>query len=442
MKKIAILLVILMSLSVFAACGGTTPAASPSGSTAPSGSAAPSGNHPTAIKVGVLNPSTGALAGMGEGTPYLDNYFVDYINNTLGGIYIKDYDAKLPVQLVYYDTGSSSDNASALTAKMITEDKVNIILARHTPDMVVPTTATAEQYGVPTIATDCPGGPWLGQGDHYWSFLSAPDDQTYYNAYSSIWKAAGYKAGDANATIGLIFANDVDGTILGPSYKEKAETDGFKTLDPGLYAAGTNDFTSLIQKFQQNNIEIVFGVMINPEFSAFWAQCQQLGYQPKVVVVGKAYMLESQALAVGADLMDGMCNEVWWDVHFPFVSKTMNQSASAFGDKYLADTGNKAAGPQGAKYASWELLIDVLSRSANLDAETIHSAIAATDLDTIMGHIKYNDLNFCPTVCVGGQWVLNADGKTMSQEIVSNPDASNGIVTTAPVKTSGFAWQK
>jgi len=181
--------------------------------------------------------------------------------------------------------------------------------------------------------------------------------------------------------------------------------------------------------------------MTNPEFGAFWSQCQQLGYKPKIVVVGKAYMLASQVDAIGRDLMDGIFNEVWWHKTFPYVSKLTGHTCMDFDRIYTEGTGKIAAGPQAAKYASIEVMYDVLSRSANLKPETIREALAATDLDTIMGHIKYNEQNYCPTVCVGGQWVKNPDG-SMSQEIVSNGRPDNGIKTTAKIKLEGRAWEK
>jgi len=444
-KVIAVIFTVLLGVMIFSGCSQTAPPADTTtgGDTTATTPATPSG-QPTSIKIGILNPTTGPLAGMGEGTPFLDDYFKDYINNTLGGIKMSDYDSPLPVETVLYDTESNPDKVSDLTTKLITDDKVNIIITRHTPDTVVPATVVAEQYGVPCIAMDCPSGAWLGQGDHKWSFLAHTSAQSYWDAYSSIWEAAGYKAGDANATLGWVFADDLDGTTLSPDYAACATAAGYKMLDPGLYASGTNDYSSLIKQFKDANIEVVFGVMNNPEFATFWTQCLQNNFKPKVVVIGKAFMLESQAMAIGATLMDGICNEVWWDVHFPYTSSLMGWTCMQYGDWYNQQTGLTAASPQGAKLASWEILIDALNRSANVDPDSIRQALLATDLDTIMGHINYtttDNPNYCPLACVGGQWILQPDG-SLKQEIVGNPDPSNGIPITAPIKTSGFAWDK
>jgi len=444
MKVFALVFAVLLGLLVFAACGNQAapPSDAQSGGDKPAATA-PSGDHPSAIKVGVLNPSTGVLAGMGEGTPFLDEWFKDYINNELGGFYISDYDATLPIELIIYDTKSNPDEVAEMTAKLVTDDGVDVIIPRHTPDTVVPATIVAEQLGVPTIATDCPAGAWLGQGDHYWTFLAHPYGATYWDAYSSIWEAAGYGPGQADSVLGWVFADDLDGTILSPEYAEFAFAEGYEILDPGLYASGTNDYSSLIKQFKDAKIEVVFGVMNNPEFATFWTQCLQNNYKPALVVIGKAFMLESQAQAIGAEIMDGICNEVWWDVHFPFKSDLMGWTCMEYGDWYYEQTGMKAASPQGAKLASWEILIDTFGRTANLERETIRAAIGATDVGTIMGRIVYTESfapNYSPTVCVGGQWFLQPDG-SLVQEIVGNGDPSNGVPITAQIRTSGRAWE-
>jgi branched-chain amino acid transport system substrate-binding protein len=48
---------------------------------------------------------------------------------------------------------------------------------------------------------------------------------------------------------------------------------------------------------------------------------------------------------------------------------------------------------------------DVLKRAGTLDKEKVREALAQTNLNTIVGPIKYNKENFSRTPMVGGQWV-------------------------------------
>jgi len=443
MKTMAVILAALMVIFLFAACGNTAapPASSGGGTTDTPAAAAPSGNAPAAVKVGILNPTTGPLAGMGEGG-WIDDWFKDYINNDLGGFYFADYDATLPVEFITYDTASSADKAAEMATKLITDDQVHILIPRHTPDTVVPVCVVGEQYGTPVLAMDCPGGAYQGNiSDPYWSFLAHPDNYVYQRAYCGIWEEAGYTPGAPNAKVGWVFANDLDGTVLSPGFAAYALEWGWEILDPGLYSSGTNDYSSLINQFKDANLEIIYGVMNNPEFATFWTQCLQLGYKPKIVTIGKAFMLESQAMAIGADIMDGITNECWWDPRFPFKSSIMNMDGMEFKAIYEQNTGLKLASPQGAKFASMELLIDCLTRADSLEPEAIRKAQLVTNLDTIMGPIEYGETfpNYCVTPVVGAQWILNPDG-TLHSELVAYgvyPEIGN----TAPVKISGRAWE-
>ena len=70
--------------------------------------------------------------------------------------------------------------------------------------------------------------------------------------------------------------------------------------------------------------------------------------------------------------------------------------------------------PAGYAYASLEIAVDALTRAGSLDPEAIRDALAATDLDTIVGPIKYDKelmgLHYGDTVLAGGQWQLQEDG--------------------------------
>ena len=47
----------------------------------------------------------------------------------------------------------------------------------------------------------------------------------------------------------------------------------------------------------------------------------------------------------------------------------------------------------------------MLKRAGTLDKHGIREAIKATDMDTIVGHVKYNDQNYAETPLTFGQWV-------------------------------------
>ena len=98
-------------------------------------------------------------------------------------------------------------------------------------------------------------------------------------------------------------------------------------------------------------------------------------------------------------------SEVWWSPFHPFKSSLTGESAKDLCDAWTASTGKQWTQPIGFKYAGFEIAYDALSRAQTLDKNKLLEAIAATDLNTIVGPIKYNDQNYSETPLVGGQWV-------------------------------------
>lgn len=365
------------------------------------------------ILIGVPNPKTGALASFGEASPWAEELAVKAINDQ-GGIYIKSLNKKLPIKLKFYDTESNQTKASEMAQKLILEDKVDMLVVRHTPDTVNPVSAIAERYEIPCVAADCCTDAWLEGGPYKWTFHSFWKIENIYPLFIDMWKQAGL----TNAKVGFMFPQDPDGLAWAKAFSENLPKDGYEFVDPGRYAQLTQDYSTIINQFKQQNVQIVVGCDIAPDFSTFWKQCQQFGYKPKVVTVGKAYLFESDALSLGADLANGLMTENWWSPYHPFKSSIDGMTCQELCDKYTAETGRVWNATLGFKYGSMEVAIDALKRAESLDKNDLREAIKATDLPTIMGHIKYDEDNWSPTPVVGAQWVK--DGDDIKLEIVNN----------------------
>lgn len=410
-KRIGVLFIVaLLSLSLLAGCGGTSGGGEASGGDAGSSSS----SNAESIKIGMVTPLTGVLAGFGEGTPWTEELLVNYVNDELGGIEVDG--KKLPIELISYDSESDTTKATELTQKLITDDKVDMMIVRHTPETVNPVSAVCERYEIPTVSMEAPVDAWLAEGPYEWVFHTHWNLDSMYKQYKALWEKAGATEG---TKIGIIFANDADGTAWKATFAENIEADGFVLVDPGQYPAGTTDFTDIINQFKEEGVEILCGTNTNPDFGTFWRQSNQLGFSPKFVTMGKAYLLRADAEAIGADLMNGLTGEVWWSPVHPFQSALTGETPQTLSDLYLDATDREITQPMGFKYASFEVAIDALTRAATLDKTAIRDAIAATDIETVIGPVKYTDEQYSLSPLSGGQWVVDDNG-VLQLNIVDN----------------------
>jgi branched-chain amino acid transport system substrate-binding protein len=371
----------------------------------------PANAQSKSIKLGLVSPHTGPLAGFGEA----DAFIVDQVKTTLAkGLAVagKTY----PVEIVVKDSQSSGTRAAEVASELILHDKVDLLLAQGAPDTTNPVADQAEVNEVPCVTTNCPWQPYFfgRNGDpkkgFTWTYNFFWGLEDVIAAYLPLWDSA-----PTNKVMGGLFPNDADGNAWGdpqrglPPALIKA---GYKVIDPGRYQVMNNDFTSQITQFKQAGAEIVVGNMIPPDFSTFWSQAAQQGFHPKVVTIGKALLFPSVVNSLGPR-GNGLTTEIWWTPTFPFKSGLTGQSARELTDAYVAATKRPWTQPIGYQHALFEVAVDVMKRAKSIDPKAILDSIVATDYHSIVGPVKWTGQpvkNVTKTPLVAGQWQRSDSG--------------------------------
>ncbi len=388
------------------------------------------------LKLGFVSPKTGPLAGFAEA----DDYIIENIKQTFAGG-LQNNGSGWNVEIHYRDSQSNPNRAAEVAADLILGEEVDIMLAAATPDTTNPVADQCEINEVPCITTDAPWQPYFfGRGGNpaegfqstYHFFWGLED---VIGVFLDIWGQSG-----AAKKVGGLFPNDADGNAWGDAklgLPPALAGAGFELTDPGRYQPLSDDFSNQIAAFRDAGCEIVTGVMIPPDFATFWAQAAQQGFTPKVATIGKAILFPSVVESLGAR-GDGLTSEVWWSPNHPFNSSLTQASAKDLADGYTTATGRPWTQPIGFKHALFEVAADVITRAEDLDdPEAITAAIAATNLDTIVGNVNWSTgpvPNVSKTPLVGGQW--QRDGDTLDLKIVANAQQPS-IPTTGELKLLG-----
>ena len=372
------------------------------------------------LRVGHVSPRTGPLAGFAEA----DDHVLQAITERFAGG-ISNNGKTWAVEIISKDSQSNPNRAAEVAADLILRDEVDIIVAASTPDTVNPVSDQAEINEVPCITTDCPWQPYFfGRGgnpaqgfDFTYHFFWGLEDVI--GAFLDMWGQTGVAK-----VVGGLFPNDADGNAWGDAelgLPKPLAAAGYALTDPGRYQPLSDDFSNQIAAFKAAGCEIVTGNMIPPDFATFWAQAAQQGFAPKVVTIGKALLFPSVIESLGAR-GNGLSSEVWWSPSHPFASSLTGATSKALADGYSAATGRPWTQPIGFKHALFEVVADVIGRAADLeDAAAIVSAIAATNMTTIVGPVNWAVgpvKNVTKTPLVAGQW--QREGNRFDLKIVAN----------------------
>jgi len=400
-----------------------------------SAGAAPRAFAADTLKIGFVTPQTGPLAPFGEADKWVIEQMKGVFRNgiSVGG---KKYD----VQVILKDSQSSPNRAGEVANDLILKDKVALVLTAGTPETANPVSDACELNEVPCISSVVPWQPWF--------FGRKGDPAKGFNwTYHVFWGLEdvianftnGWKTVATNKKVGGLFPNDGDGNAWGDKelgFPKPLSQMGFTLTDPGRFQNGTQDFSAQIAKFKAENVEIVTGVVIPPDAKTFLTQARQQGFRPKVVTLGKALLFPGAIEALG-DLGDGLTSEVWWSPSHPFTSSLTKQSAKQLADAYEAGTKKQWTQPIGFAHALFEIAADALARSKSLKNSDVRDAVAATNLQTVVGPVKWGGQgpfkNVSKTPLVLGQWVKGT-GKHKYELVIVNNEAFKQVPTGGQLK--------
>jgi branched-chain amino acid transport system substrate-binding protein len=365
-----------------------------------------------AVKLGFVSPITGKLATFGTADKYVLARWTEFAKD---GIVLGDKKMH-PIEITMQDSQSDPNRASQVAGDLINNSSVDMMMVASTPDTTVPVAAQAEAAGVPCISNDTPWQAWyngLKGGDAtkelkwvYHCFWGQEDIQELYFA---MWDQF-----ENNKVYGALWPNDADGNAYRKSWPPALESHGYKLSDPGAFEDGLEDYTKVIATFKKDGADIVAGVLSAPDFTNFWTQSKQQGYNPKAVTIGKALQFWQTVSKLG-DIGLGLTTVVYWTPTFPFKSSLSGETAAEFGAEYEKRQGEQWVQPL-YHYALFEMAVDALKRTENLDDKAaIAKGLSTMKLDTIAGPIdftlpvqegtKHPVANVYRTVCAAGQWV-------------------------------------
>jgi branched-chain amino acid transport system substrate-binding protein len=135
--QLTVILIILVLLAVLAAgCTQQAPAAA----------------KPSEIKIGVIASLTGPASNVGKNMAQSAQVAADEINAN-GGVLIKGSSNKVPVTLIVGDDESTQQGGQKAATKLITDDKVDILVGGYSSAVTSAYEQTIAEYKIPYIVT-------------------------------------------------------------------------------------------------------------------------------------------------------------------------------------------------------------------------------------------------------------------------------------------------
>jgi len=213
------------------------------------------GVHGTALaqakfRIGYAVPLTGTFGRDGNLVKDAYAFWKDLVN-AKGGIYVKG--KRFPVELIFLDDKSIAAENAKLTERLITKDRVDLILGGFGSDSVFAGSAVAEKYKYPMVSGAASSNKLFERGFKYY--------------FSTLGKATEEVRGCVDIAqilsprpkTGVILGSDVLFTALAcEGYKKYAEQNGIEILHFELFPITLQDYNSMLLKVKQKNPDVLF----------------------------------------------------------------------------------------------------------------------------------------------------------------------------------------
>ncbi len=358
-------------------------------------------NTGNTIKIGVNYELTGKVASYGQDSVQGIELAIEEIN-AAGGI-----DGK-KIEIVKYDNKSDEAEATTLTSRLMTSDKVVAVLGPATSGAFKATIPTALQNKIP-----------VASGSTTADDITVDDNGVKEYAFRICFSDAYQGTGMANYALDrlsaksavVIMDNSSDyGKGLAEAFTKTFQDGGGTIVAQEAYVAGDTNFNSIITKIKGDEFDVIFIPGYYEEAGLIIKQAREQGIT--VPILG-ADGFDSPDLAKLAG--DDALNNVYYSNHFSSLDEdpVVQNFLTGFEEKYDKQPGAfHALGYDLAKY-----VVDSIDRAEKLDGESVKNAMAATaDFKGVTGTFTIDE-NHNP---IKDLIVIElADGKQYSSERLS-----------------------
>ncbi|MGA2816053.1 MAG: amino acid ABC transporter substrate-binding protein [Xanthobacteraceae bacterium] len=347
---------------------------------------------PKSIRVGYSISLTGPNAA-GAGITVLPNYrlWVKEVN-AAGGILLKSVGKRVPIEVIEYDDHSNVIDAETAIERLISQDKVDFILAPWGTGLNLAVGPLFHRAGYPQLATTA----WPPESSRLWPnsfwFLGTPAGAA--RAFVDIISKL-RSEGKIGNTVAMLSVADQFGIGLAKVARKAFKQADFDLVYDRAYPVETRDMSEVLTEVKALKPDTFAAFSYPPDTIMITEQARVSDFNPKVfyTAVGTAFPLYKQRF--GANV-EGVMGIGGWNAEAP--------ASKDYFKRHLEMTGQEPdrwASP--ITYASLQMLQRAIERVGGIDRVAVIKELQTGTFETVVGPVKFKNNLYEDTWWVG-QW--------------------------------------
>ncbi len=405
---LSILAIAMVSALLLAGCGSssddtTTTVAPATTTTAGSTATTTAGSTDTTVAatttfdgelaIGALNSQTGDNAMTGAEQKWAQQKAVDDVN-AKGGVVVDGKHLKLVLKFV--DDQSDSNQGAAAMEKLIKVEGIKLILSSNITPINLAAATVADKYQayfqISTSWTDAVAAQKFKWASDVFFTPAAAAEVPFGMVEEK-------PAAERPTKWAELMEDNTDGQGLGAGVKAIAAEHGITIADYESYTPGTKDFSSVILKFKQQQIDGLV-ILISPaDGITLLKQMKEQDYSPKFIFGWKGFWPTEFMSALGPD-SDYVGHDGFWS------ADNGQPGSKELGDAFTADHNGLDSVSIGLPYASVQVLAQAITNANSSDPAAVRDAVwGHTFSGTTMGDITYDAAGIANVQPYGLMWM-------------------------------------
>ena len=340
------------------------------------------------ITLGAAISLTGKYATNGIHTQKGYEYGIAKVRDD-GGVRIGDscYNFKV----VYYDDESKGDRGATLTERLINQDKVEYMLGPYSSGLTKAIAPITERYGIPMIESAGASRSLFNKGYKYLFAVLSTSEQYLASAITLAAEKAKESGKDPSSVkVAVAVENDPFSLDIRAGVLEDAGKYDMNVVIDEKLPRDLSDMSAILTKVKLLKPDVL---IVSGHAKGAATAVRQIGEQRiNVPMIAMTHCESADVIGkFGATANDILCSTQW--------AETLTYKDAIFGSAAEYEREFKAAHPEYAEKtvpyqvaqasAAVYVFKDAFERAGSLDKKAVRDAIAATDLATFYGRIKF-----------------------------------------------------
>jgi branched-chain amino acid transport system substrate-binding protein len=337
------------------------------GSALPAGAQAP-------IKLGASLSLTGTYAALGQNQHRGYNLCAKHVNEK-GGVLGRK------IEFVLYDDQSQPATGVRVYEKLITQDKVDVVLGPYSSAITEAVANVNEKYKLPMVAPMASTTSIFKKGRKY-IFMVQSAAEVYLEGLIDVAAKRGLK------TLALINEDTLFPKATVQGSIELAKKKGLQVVFVEAYPKGNTDFSAILTKIRAANPDVLGAATYFDDALAITRQMRELNVNPKMygVTVGGDLPKFYEQLGKNAEFIYGATQ---WEPELPYPGS--KEFVEGHKKEFPgADLSYHSAGG----YAGCQIIVEAIRQAGSLDGDRIRETILKMNFDTAYGGFKVDQDGF------------------------------------------------